>query len=525
MLQRISPLLFLFFLFVISCDNSDDNSDSTPQGPDVVVVDDTTNDTFITDESVQLNPSGRAPLSAEIALTLSESATIEMRIVGQNGQPSDINKVFSNDETSVSIPIHGLYADYENTVILSFTRQDGTSLGSKTYSIQTESLIPEMPQISIDVANINEMAPGLTFVSYFGHVGVVLPQRPFMFDAYGDIRWYLNFSSDPVLGNLFYDNGMERLQNGNFFFGNGNNATIYEIDLFGTILNSWDMPGYSFHHEVIEKPNGNFIATVNKLGAGTVEDYLIEIDRTSGSIINEWNLNQSLDNTRTTLTNDAVDWFHANAVTYDPVDDAIIVSGRTQGMVKLSAQNEVIWIMSPHLDWGTAGNGEDLNQFLLQPIASDNSIITNQEVLDGFENHPDFEWNWYQHAPQILPNGNIILFDNGDNRNYTLDEVYSRAVEYEIDQESMTIKQVWQYGKERGEETYSRIVSDVDYLPTEDHVIVTPGAIGNSSNGTGKSIEVDYATGDVIFEATITPPQTVVIITMHRTERLPLYPN
>lgn len=113
----------------------------------------------------------------------------------------------------------------------------------------------------------------MTLVSYFGHNGSLFPQRPFIFDSFGEIRWYLNFRTHPQLNQLFYDDGIERLANGNFYFGSGGGAfggaadnTIYEIDLFGNVLNKWEMPNYGFHHEVKEKPNGNFLVTVNKLG-------------------------------------------------------------------------------------------------------------------------------------------------------------------------------------------------------------------------------------------------------------------
>ncbi len=353
-----------------------------------------------------------------------------------------------------------------------------------------------------------------------------------MFDSFGDIRWYLDLSTHPQMNLLFYDDGMERLKNGNFYFGSGGagfgaggDNLIYEINLFGNVLNTWEMPGYSFHHEVLEKPNGNFLVTVNKMGESTVEDHIIEINRDTKEVINEWDLNLSLDNTRTALTKSESDWIHVNAITYDDTDETILVSGRTQGLIKLTSANEVVWIMGTHKDWGTSGNGEDLTQFLLTPLDKGGQPILTAAVLEGDENHPDFEWNWYQHAPLIMPDGNIMLFDNGDQRNYSDTSSYSRAVTYTVNNSKKTIQQVWQYGKERGAETYSTIVSDVDYLEQLDHVIFSPGAVTRNNGFYGKSIEVEVTSGAVLFEATITPPNPFFgIITFHRTERLPLYP-
>ncbi|NAS12821.1 aryl-sulfate sulfotransferase [Poritiphilus flavus] len=526
MLRRGTLLMFCLGLLLNGCGSDDvtGSSDDTPpvEGPDVILSD-----------VVRVNPGSYAPLSARIDLSTASDVSISLRVHGKNGEESDIIREFPDMGTDFSIPVHGLYANTENTVTLNFEDDSGTSLGSKDYTIQTGPLLADLPQIVIKEADRQAMAEGFTLVSYFGHNGTAFPQRPFIFDSFGDIRWYLDFRGHPDLNGLFYDDGMERLANGNFYFGSGGTAfggdasnSIYEVDLFGAVQNTWEMPGYEFHHEVHEKPNGNFLVTVNKIGAPTIEDHIIEIDRESKQIIKVWDLGVSLEKTRTTWTTDSQDWFHANAVVYDETDDTIIVSGRTQGVVKLTASNEVVWIMAPHKDWGSAGNGKDLNQFLLTPLDKDGTPISSQAVLDGDSNHPDFEWNWYQHAPLVMPNGDIMLFDNGDSRNYSSNERYSRAVVYRVNPTDMTIQQIWQYGKELGEEAYSRIVSDVDYLPQKDHMLYSPGAIIFDGSIFGKSMEIDMSNNEVIFEADIIPPIAFFnIITLHRTERLPLYPD
>ncbi|MGB5170772.1 MAG: aryl-sulfate sulfotransferase [Eudoraea sp.] len=520
--------VFLFpLIFFVSC--SDDNSPET-ENPTTEIEEQL--DVLLSSE-LRINPSGYAPLSAILDFTTKEEVEVVLRVVGKNGANSDVSKRFDNLGTDFSIPVHGLYAHTSNTLELTFYNKSGQNLGTQQFSAQTPALLGDLPQITIQTSKIGEMEPGMTLVSYFGHNGSLFPQRPFIFDSFGEIRWYLDFRTHPQLNQLFYDDGIERLANGNFYFGSGGGAfggaadnTIYEIDLFGNVLNKWEMPNYGFHHEVKEKPNGNFLVTVNKLGAATIEDHIIEIDRETKEIINVWDLNVSLQNTRRTLKDDAQDWIHANAVEYDPSDDTILVSGRTQGLIKLSSDNKVVWIMGPHKDWGIAGDGTDLNQFLLQPLDANDLPINETAIKDGDLNHPDFEWNWYQHAPLIKTNGNIMLFDNGDNRNFKGTSAYSRAVEYQVDQSAMTIKQIWQYGKERGGETNSAIVSDVDYLEASDHILFSPGAISFNNGLYGKSVEVDYSSKEVIFEATLTPPIAFFnLITFHRTERLFLYPD
>jgi arylsulfate sulfotransferase len=63
----------------------------------------------------------------------------------------------------------------------------------------------------------------------------------------------------------------------------------------------------------------------------------------------------------------------------------------------------------------------------------------------------------------------ILLFDNGNERSYDDPllpvENYSRIVEYQIDPEAGTVRQIWQYGKERGSELFAPFIGDADYLP------------------------------------------------------------
>ncbi|WP_405414530.1 aryl-sulfate sulfotransferase [Maribacter sp. Asnod1-A12] len=509
-------LIVLSVLFVASCKKDD---------PIAIEVNNLScSDELTIEIQTALNPTGYAPLSALISLTTDIPVSITMRVIGKNGDDSNVTKNFPEIENNIEIPVHGLYPDYENEIELTFHDSDNVQLCSRTLSIDTPPQISALPEIIINAANREQMAEGMTLVNYYGYDTEIHPFRPFIFDSYGDIRWYLNFEEHPVLNNLHYDNGPHRLQNGNFYFGNNEPDAIYEIDHFGTIINTWNMPGFSFHHEVLEKPNGNFIVLADKHDANTIEDYIIEIDRSANEIVNIWNLNESLDNTRTTLTTDAEDWIHVNGVSYDATDDTIVISGRTQGVIKLNTANEVIWIMAPHADWETSGNGNNLNPYLLQPLDASGLAITDESILNGSQNHTDFEWNWYQHAVKVLEDGSIILFDNGDNRNYIGFGPYSRAVRYDIDETNGTIQQVWQYGKERGEETYSRIVSDVDYLETSNHILFSPGAIISGTQPFGKSIEIDVESKVIIFEATIIPPTSFANqITFHRTERLTLY--
>lgn len=477
----------------------------------------------IVNQQIVVNPSGFAPLTAQISFTTTTNTWVKITVVGKHGVVSNVANTFSAASLSHQLPILGLYADYLNEVDVTLFDEQGANLGTSVLKIQTAPLSIELPRIKIDVPNANS-ANEMNLVSYYGYDKSSAPQHPFIFDDFGDIRWYLDYTSSPILNKLVYEDGVKRLLNGNYYFADTASDAIYEIDLFGNILKSWSVKslGYEFTHEVVEKPNGNFLCASSKLGGSTVEDQVVEIDRNSGALVNSWDLKQSLQYGRQTLTTDKSDWFHINALDYDKTDGGIMVSGRVQGIVKLDANNNVQWIMGPHKDWGIAGNGLDLTKKLLTPLDGSGQPIVDPSVIAGYTNASDFEWNWCQHATKFLPNGEIVIFDDGDQRNFGAAPQYSRAVRYFVDPKALTVKQIWTYGEERGAATYSRIVSDALPDPATGNMVMSSGAI-TTDTAHGEVIMVDTNTKNVLFEATVTPVNASGPVTFHRTERLTIY--
>ena len=453
-----------------------------------------------------------------------------IRVWGKHGKLTTIEHTFNDNGTRHSIPVIGLYANYSNTVDIRLIGTTGDTLAKSTLTIQTGDLPPNLfTSITVKPFDEAKLAPGLVLVSSLSSS----PSAPYFMDAYGDVRWVLDYRSNQELQSLNYDDGIARLRNGNFFFGYQNPTVValYEVNLFGQVVNKWTMPGYLFHHNVTEKPDGNFLLTATKSGStnvngvATVEDYILEIDRQTGKVLTEWDLKQSLDEQRAAQTRavTASDWFHANSVVYDSTDNTIVVSGRHQGVVKLDYQNKVKWILAAHRGWGTNRRGENLNQFLLNPVDASGQLITDADVIDGSKITSDFEWNWYQHSNIFLPNGDLMVFDNGDIREYEAEaDRYSRAVSFRIDPAKMTVQQTWAYGKERGTETYSQIISSVQFLTPANHVLFAPGyQVPNETGLGGKVVEIDEATKEVVSEISIS---TASGTAFHRAKKMNAYP-
>ena len=326
--------------------------------------------------------------------------------------------------------------------------------------------------VTVTEANTTEMAQGWTFVMAGSLQGYV-----YAIDATGSVRWMF---SEPGLGaaSVFLP-----LKNGNYLiggdksFGQYYKYNLFELDLTGRIINEYLIDGY--HHDACELPSGNLLLYANNVNGKVVEDTLYELDRSTSAILHTWDLNSyfNVGNyneagehiSDVNYGADTHDWLHTNGMAYDAATNSILISARHQDAVfSMNLDTgKINWILSDPNDlWP-----EYLKERLLSPVG------------DGFE------WQYGQHNISLLPNGDIMLFDNGDYRSKTTEGVldaatqsYSRAVIYRINQQNMTVEQIWQFGKELGTTPYSAYVSSVQYLG-ENHYLIDFGGIVKNANG------------------------------------------
>lgn len=394
-------------------------------------------------DCITLNPYRNAPLAALIQYESILEEKAELVVIGQDGPGSNMRTTSAQAQKIHQIEVLGLYPDYANEVLLIFKNKNGFTRDTLQVSIQTAALEGVIPEFHIAQAQANPQDNEVFFVNFKS------TSDPMWFvDNFGKVRGYITGFANTN------KSGFTRLSNGNYLFGNGAEPEIIEFNLMGQKINEWSLaPGYTrFHHDVIELPNGNFVIAADKANFPTIEDILIELDPATGQVVTEWDLNDILPKRYTQIYNEE-DWVHINAVIYDERDNTLIVSGQRQGLFKIDWDNSLKWIISPPYGW------EGYEQYLFAPVGE------------------NFDWNWTQHAPLILPNGNLFFWENGFGRNFTSDEQYSRAVEVAIDTDNLTIEEVWSYGKERGDELFSPIVGDVDYLPETDTRLLTSGAL------------------------------------------------
>lgn len=456
------------------------------------------NDYTYENPKVILNPYNISPLTALIVFETKDLTAPTITVVGK-----DKNTTFSNTFKPSKIhylPVYGLYPNAENEVILKVNGHE------KRIIIKTEKLPEDFVTPTSVVSDKSILGNELYFVTPAtkGYTAA--------YDVNGDVRWYLTEQ-------FIWD--IQRLDNGHLLLGSNRiiNEPYYttgltEIDLLGKIYYEYNLEG-GYHHDVYEMEDGDLLVLTNKFENETVEDYVVEIDRETGKIIKEIDLNKIIPNNEG-LNKDyatSYDWFHNNSIWFDNKTNSITLSGRhNDSVINIDYDTlELNWIVGDSSLWS-----KKMKKYFLTPI------------------NKDFIWQYAQHAAMILPDGNLFLFDNGNNKSKTktlveADNNYSRAVIFDIDTTNMTINTVFEYGKNLGKDFYSPYISDVDYL-YENHYLISSG--GNSSyKGINNNVPASLTKYDKLTSTTVELLNNKEIFKMilptntYRAEKLSLYSN
>jgi hypothetical protein len=312
-----------------------------------------------------------------------------------------------------------------------------------------------------------------------------------------------------------------------------------EVDLLGRKVESWawggpddvrpggpvivDSPTYdlvSFHHEVAPQPNGNIVAFSryeldltpaeqeaicpgDPADFGIREDLVMEFTR-EGEVLHEWSLSDVIDPAQVPGRElcavgfaDYRDWAHGNGIVLDAPNNRVLVSARHIDML----------VAFRYQDDANGPSGE-----LLWSVGPEGTLPYEGEHSYGI------------HAPEITPDGSILLFDNGNDR--PVDVPYSRAVRIVVDDSSpdpaqWTARQTWEFRTadlRTGQPLYADFLGDADQL-ANGNVLISAGGIGQvEPPAYGRMIEVvptGASGGDIVYDVSL--PDTY---TSYRAERL-----
>ena len=464
-----------------------------------------TNGYTIDNPNVILDPYKSSPLTALIMFETDESVSPKVTIVGKD-ENTTFTHTFEKSKKHY-LSIYGLYPDKENQVKIEY--DDTNKTVTKVVEIKTDKLPDDLVLPTSVKANKDKLGNELYFFT------PSVKGYSVAYDVNGDVRWYLTYYA-------LWDN--TRLKNGHMLVSTERPiynpyymTGLYEIDMFGKVYTEYSLPG-GYHHDYYELPSGNLLVASDDFNndKGTVEDYIVELDRKTGKIVKTFDLKDILNMEDGKSENSTIyDWFHNNSVWYDEKTNSITLSGRHMDAVINIDYNtgKLNWIIGDSTNWS-----DEYQKYFFKPLGE------------------NFEWQWSQHAAMITPEGYVFIFDNGNNKSKIESEYipaeksYSRGVMYKIDTKNMTIEQVWQYGKERGSDFYSPYISDVDYIAKNHYIVHSGGRVsvnGKPSNNPAglsngnvelKSDTVELLDDKVIFEI-------VLPTNNYRVEKMSIYNN
>jgi hypothetical protein len=346
----------------------------------------------------------------------------------------------------VTIPIFGLYPGYNNTVVITehevyrkakrVTVHMDTAEYTGYFSAATRvDVTPRNKPVSLDYSYM--------LVKHL-HDGL----GPVILDIDGNIRWV----GRPGMNSqgAYFWNGSIYLDNGEGWNGG---SKFFRMDMTGAVTEVADYASegvWGLHHNYDPGKNGLLLeVNLNVGGATHVESTIFEVNK-SGVILDRWNITQivreamsAAGDTPDAFVRDGADWFHNNAATYWAATDTLVVSGREDFVIGIGyTDKQIKWILGDlSKAWATYPS---LRAYAL--TMSPGSIAPIGE-----------------HAVSITPDGNLMLFDNGEHSyNQTPagdDHTYSAPRKYSINLVTKTATEAWNF--KHNESIRSSICSSV----------------------------------------------------------------
>ncbi|MEJ2613740.1 MAG: aryl-sulfate sulfotransferase [Ignavibacteriaceae bacterium] len=353
---------------------------------------------------------------------------------------------------------------------------------NKLSNVESDTLPSDFPTVTVD--SVNNPSPGKFFLANFGFGGanfLMIVNNDGSVDKYKRLNSLgLDFKVQPD-GDLSYAEVI-RIAGGawqsryiildstlaavdTFQCGNGYVADVHDFKLLpnghavliATDPEPMDMSQYG----------GNPNATV--LGC-----IVQELDA-SKNVIFQWRSWAYIPITDSyyDLTTKTVDYFHQNAVDVDRDGNFLLSSRNLSQIIKIDRN-------TGNIIWKLGGKENDF------------TFINEHE-----ENSPTYFS--YQHDIAVLPNGDVTLFDNGNQHSTQ----YSRAVEYKLDQVNKTAELVWDY--RHSPDIFAPAMGSVQRLPNGNTLVGWGGAGSAAGNPILTEVHPDKS---VAFEMSFPANQT-----------------
>lgn len=462
---------------------------------------------FSSRPTIRPNPNESVPLAAIVHFQTQVPVSAVVTVF--DGENQWQHEYGIRENLKRQLPVLGLRPGRSHRVQLEVKDFAGDQTATETLTFESPSLPSDpdqFPSIEVLTCDSKKAEPGLRlfnprrriprqtqagnakerkFGESFGMLLIV--------DQKGVPVWY--YKTDSRIA------GFDRLPDGNLLYVTAD-FRIVEIDLLGNVQNEWfamnrpsgsqpsaiSVDALTFHHDADKTANGDLIAlssqrkrinsyyTSETNKSAPRQDQWVMGDRIvlfspDGNIKWDWNAFDHLPVRRIGYETfstywqrrgfpDTIDWSHANEVT--KLDDGdVLVNFRYQSaIVKIDGDSgKIKWIFGEPTGWP-----ESLRSKLID--------------LKG-----DVRWPWHQHAPTFTSRGTLLLFDNGNYRArpfeepLDIDQTWSRAVEYKINEQNLTAEQIWTSESASDSRLVTIAMGSALETPKHKNVLVGYGAV------------------------------------------------
>lgn len=371
-----------------------------------------------------MNPYGLTPLSCLILFETEKECRVRYTVKGKTAA-CDFTYTGERFTSRHRVPVFGLYAEYENRVVLELLDEKDEVTARRELIVQVGAVSESISTVVEAVRKNEDTAMPFVFVTG-GYTA-----STYAFDCNGDLRYLLSRKPKQY--------GVYPLSNGRFLFTdrninrptyyNSHALVLYDMDYLGRTRETYYVKE-GMHHWAAELPgtDGNMVlGSTSSLEEMLMESSMLAYDRSSGETVRMYNLAHYFPKE----FQDKYDWAHLNRV-YCQDERMLILSLRNiSTVVKFDIKEEkIIWLLS-HPD---VYKGTELEDKVLRPIGE------------------HFHYFLQQHAAEIVDTGDedagnedvfdLMLFDNHCNtkRNETWFDgrTDSFACFYRIDEKNFT---------------------------------------------------------------------------------------
>jgi arylsulfate sulfotransferase len=337
---------------------------------------------------------------------------------------------YLNSQTGqVRLPIFGLYANYSNSIVITYSFNDGSSR-QHSIVITTTDYTDPCGFTSPIVLQPRTQNADLSY-DYILIKSECSANSPTIIDTDGAIRWVgtIGGSNKGRAKCTFFDNAV--------YVDDIDSAALYRNELDGTvriIATDYKKVGVvNYHHNIDHGKHGIILDVGNKSYS---ESMNVEVDG-NGNVLRVWDLAAIIsasmraggDNPSQFVFPSPADWFHNNSAAYRASDNSLIVSSRENFVICLDYNTTAIkWILGdPTKKWYQFPS---LRRYALKVTPGGVPPIG-------------------QHAVSITSDDNLLLFDNGLNSDFQIpagiSRNYSTPRKYRLDLKAGLATEVWNY--------------------------------------------------------------------------------